>query len=48
MLGIYLLGSGVKRQVIKVLAGLGLCNGYKYINWHLIDIANNAKEGLTP
>ena len=48
MLGIYLLGSGVKRQVIEVLAGLGLCDGYKYINRHLTDIANNAKEGSTP
>ncbi len=48
MLGIYLLGSGVKCQVIKVLAGLGLCDGYKYINWYFIDIANNTKEGLTP
>jgi hypothetical protein len=48
MLGIYLLGSGVKRRVIEVLAGLGLCDGYKYINRHLTDIANNAKEGSTP
>jgi len=32
MLGIYLFGSSIKRQVIKVLARLGLYNGYKYIN----------------
>ncbi|XTI94821.1 hypothetical protein V2W45_1253931, partial [Cenococcum geophilum] len=32
MLGIYLLGSGIKRRVIKVLAGLGFYNSYKYIN----------------
>jgi hypothetical protein len=32
MLGLYMLGSGVKRRVINVLAGLGICDSYMPLN----------------
>lgn len=31
-LGVYLQGSGVKRRVMDVISGLGLCDDYKHIN----------------
>ena len=45
-MGVYLLGSGVKRRVLEVLAGLGVCDGYKYANRLLTEIAQDAKEGI--
>ena len=46
MMRVYLLGSGVKRRVLEVLAGLGLCDSYKYTNRLLTEIADNAKESF--
>ena len=45
-MSVYLLGSGVKRRVLEVLAGLGVCDGYKYANRLLTEIAQDAKEGI--
>ena len=42
--GVYLHGSGVKRRVIDVISGLGLCDGYKYINSVVTQIAQAARE----
>jgi hypothetical protein len=42
-LGIYLHGSGVKRRVIEVLAGLGICDSYQPINQMISNIAEYAK-----
>jgi hypothetical protein len=44
-MGVYLHGSGVKQRVLEVLAGLGVCDGYKYINQLISSIAENAKGG---
>jgi hypothetical protein len=43
LLDIYLLGSGVKRQVFSTLAGLGLCHSYKAANKLMHKIADTAK-----
>lgn len=42
--GVYLHGSGVKRRVINVISGLGLCDSYKTINAVITQIANAARE----
>lgn len=44
IMGVYFHSSGVKRRVIEVLAGFGVCDTYKYINRVLAQIADNAKE----
>jgi hypothetical protein len=42
--GVYLHGSGVKRRVIDVISGLGLCDSYKYINSVVTQIAQEVRE----
>jgi len=43
MLGIYLLGSGVKRRTFSTLAGLGICHSYFTANGLLSKLADAAK-----
>ena len=42
--GVYLHGSGVKRRVINVISGLGLCDSYNSINTVITQIAQAARE----
>ncbi len=42
ILALYLIGSGVKRRVIEVLSGLGICYGYHQANRLIRDIAENS------
>lgn len=42
--GVYLHGSGVKRRVIDVISGLGLCGSYNNINEVITQIAQAARE----
>jgi hypothetical protein len=42
-IGIYLHGSGVKRRVLELLAGLGICDSYKTVHQMTSNIAGNAK-----
>jgi hypothetical protein len=42
-MGIYLHGSGIKRRVIEVLAGLGICDSYQLVNQMISNIAECAK-----
>lgn len=39
---VYLLGSGVKRRFIEVLAGLGVCHSYAQGNRLIRTVADNA------
>lgn len=32
LLGVYMLGTGTKRRVLEILAGLGRCPSYTYFN----------------
>jgi hypothetical protein len=43
MLDAYLIGSGVKRQVIETLAGFGLCHSYKQGNRLMSQVAQHEK-----
>ncbi len=42
MLAIYLVGSGVKRRVIEVLSGLGVCYSYYQANRLVRNIAKDS------
>jgi hypothetical protein len=46
-LGIYLYSMGVKRRVISVLHGLGVCESYRTINRENHAIAERAQEGMS-
>jgi hypothetical protein len=43
LLDTYLLGSGVKRRVLGVLSGLGICHSYKAASKMVGNIAEDAK-----
>lgn len=47
VLDAFLLGNGVKREVVEVLAGLGLCDSYKPANELMMNALVYAKVGLT-
>jgi hypothetical protein len=47
-MSVYLHGSGVKRRVIEVLAGLGICDSYKHVNQMISSIAEDAKVSIFP
>ena len=42
MLAVYLVGSGVKRRVIEVLSGLGICYSYHQANRLIRNIAKDS------
>jgi hypothetical protein len=44
-LGLYMVSSGVKRRVIEVLAGLGICDSYKQLNELYERIADKGEAG---
>jgi hypothetical protein len=43
MLDVYLIGSDIKRRVIKTLAGFGLCHSYKQGNCLMSQVAQHEK-----
>ena len=43
-MGLYLLGNNVKRRVIEVISGFGVCDSYKVINQELNKIANHTES----
>jgi hypothetical protein len=43
MLDAYLIGSGVKRYIIKTLAGFDLCHNYKHGNRLMAKVAQHKK-----
>ena len=45
-MGLFLLGSGAKRRVVEVFAGMGICDTYKYSNQLLSEVAAHEKEGI--
>ncbi|KAK0123584.1 hypothetical protein ONS96_000425 [Cadophora gregata f. sp. sojae] len=47
-LDLYLLGSGVKRRVVEVLSGLGICHSYQTGNTTMKELAALAKTRLPP
>jgi hypothetical protein len=46
-LGLYMVSSGVKRRVIEVLAGLGICDTYKYLYGLYERIANKGEASTS-
>ncbi|KAF2669316.1 hypothetical protein BT63DRAFT_440007 [Microthyrium microscopicum] len=45
-LGVYLLGSGVKRRVMDLLAALGVCTGYKTALRHMKKVSRRALRNI--
>jgi hypothetical protein len=41
---LYLLGNNVKRRVIKVISGFGVCDSYKVINREFNKIARHTES----